>query len=54
MVVKVNISMDEWLFSELENRRGQKNRSEYISETIAKGLGFHSKEVVSNDSGNNS
>lgn len=44
MVQKMNISMDEWLFDEIESRRGEKNRSEYISELIAKALGFASSK----------
>ena len=37
---RITISMDDWLYAELENKREKKGRSEFISEMIAKGLGF--------------
>jgi metal-responsive CopG/Arc/MetJ family transcriptional regulator len=40
LVKKVNISIDEWLFEEIERLRGDKNRSEFITEKIAIALGF--------------
>jgi metal-responsive CopG/Arc/MetJ family transcriptional regulator len=42
MVKKTAISMDDWIFDEIEKRRGDKGRSEYICELIAKALGFSS------------
>lgn len=42
----VGISIDDWLFQEIESRRGNMNRSEYISEQVARSLGFSKKEQV--------
>lgn len=40
MVKKIGISVSDWLFDEIEKRRGEKNRSEYVEEQIAISLGF--------------
>jgi len=40
MVQKIGISVPDWLFEEIEHKRGAKNRSEFIGELITKALGF--------------
>jgi len=40
MVKNTGITMADWLFEEIEKRRGAKGRSEFISELCARGLGF--------------
>lgn len=40
MVKSVGISVDDWLFDEIEKRRGDTNRSEFISQQLAKSFGF--------------
>lgn len=38
MPTKTSISIPDWIFKKLEAQRGDVNRSEFISEMIAKGL----------------
>lgn len=37
---QINVTVDEWLYKEIESRRGMMNRSEFVSQTIVKGLGL--------------
>ena len=44
MVKPIGISLDEWLYEEVEKRRGDMNRSEFISQQLAKSFGFNDYE----------
>lgn len=40
MVKAIGVSIDEWLYEEIEKRRGDMNRSEFVSQQLAKSFGF--------------
>lgn len=45
MVKPIGISLDDWLFEEIEKRRGDMNRSEFVSQQLAKSFGFSDYEL---------
>lgn len=47
MVKTLGITIDDWLYQEIENRRGSMNRSEFISQQVAIAMGF--SKGVSNE-----
>ncbi len=38
MVKNLSVSIDDWLWKQIESRRGSMNRSEFVTQNLVKGL----------------
>lgn len=39
----LTVSIDDWLYDLIEQQKGEKSRSEFVSEKLIKGFGFNDK-----------